>query len=357
VKLFKTVLFPFSFLVILVTGCSTVKHLPESSAPNLQKSSDYTVIAYIHGDGDYLFHDKEGNPLQADENALKKIRNTAQTAKNGEYIIFHQQKKKELFWVIPLRNNKAYHYKNGELINLLSYRSASNDESFFETESQIFQSLKEPGSVNIEKAFFFYFGHEIPLFPEQGYHTSRPEGNVHTSSFSKGVQSFLSEEYSFDLVALSTCNNGTPSMIYHLQDVADVVLASPQNLHLSHLDTDALSLLNSDPYIPTSQLADSLAKSTFERLTQSVHTAVTLSVYDLTDISLHLKNLHIQYENYLGQDNPNLHLDNTDCFKLPYFESALEAEREDVHVLFRPARFGRDANVRYHSGWGCKEIP
>lgn len=331
-----------------------VKQVSESPSPKPAERSDYTVITYIHGDGEYLFHDSGGRPVQADENALKKMQHTARAALNGEYIIFHQQREKEYLWFIPRRNSMVYHYKNGELINQLSYRSASIDGPFLTTESEIYRDLKDRYSVNTEKTLFFYFGHEIPLYPGEEYHISRPGIDVHTVSFTKGIQSFLEGKESFDLVALSTCNNGTPTMIYNLQGVADTVLASPQNLHLSHIDTGALSLLNSNPAISASQLADSIASSTFKRLTEDVRTTITLSVYDLASISAPLHNLYIQYKNYVELEKPNLYLDNTDCFKLPYLESIQESKIDGVHILFRPARFGRESGITDHSGWGCK---
>jgi len=54
--------------------------------------------------------------------------------------------------------------------------------------------------------------------------------------------------------------------------VSDLLLASPMNLHLSHIDSEGLSLLESRPGISPVQLADSMAAQTCRRLEQEVQT-------------------------------------------------------------------------------------
>jgi len=352
--LLKSILIPFSFIFAFAVGCSTVKHMPGPFPGDSEKSSDYTVITYIHGDSDYLFHDKDGRAVQADENALIKIRRSAQRARNGEYIIFHQQQQKKLLWIFPRRNSKIYHYKNGQLVNQLSYRIGSESESFLETESKIFRDLTLFESGHANRLFFLFFGHEIPLFPGDTYHRSHPDIEVHTESFSEGIQQFIPKGDRFDLVALSTCNNGTPAMIHHLRGVSDIVLASPQNLHLSHLDTGQFSLLETEPGLSSRKLAEAVAENTFDRLTDTVQTAITLSVYDSEHLRSYISDLHVQTNNFIEQETPNLYRDNVDCSKLSFFDS--KEFKSGVVTLFRPAAFGRDAGDSEHSGWGCKGI-
>ena len=290
--------------------------------------------------------------MQADKNALQKIRKSAQEAKSGEFFIFRQQSQNKFLWLFPRRNSQLYHYKNGELVNLISYRNESNSEPFFETESRIYRDLKPQGSSGSVRIVFLLFGHEIPLYPGDAYHRTRPNIDVNTASFAAGIQKFIPQDDRFDLIMLSTCNNGSPAMMHHLQNVSDVVLASPQNLHLSHLDTDSFSLLETSPEISTLQLAGAVAENTFNRLTESVQTAVTLSVYDMKKLAPIVDKLYMQSEAFIDQEKPNLYRDNVDCAGLPFFDS--EQYQNGVTTLFRPAKFGRDAGETKHSGWGCK---
>lgn len=333
-------------------GCNTVKTVSEHSAGASVENIDYTVITYIHGDSDYLFHDKSGQSVKADDNALLKVQNSAQKAENGEYFIFHKKKKKKFLGIFPRRNSQLFHYRNSELVSLISYRSESKNEPFLKTEFKIFRDLKPQQPSAAKKTIFLFFGHEIPLFPGDTYHRSLPGIDVHTESFADGIQKFIPEGDQFDLVAFSTCNNGSPAMIHQLQNVSDFLLASPQNLHLSHLDTEQLSLLETEPGITSGQLAGAIAENTFNRLTETVQTAVTLSVYDVENVKSYINKLHVQTDNFIDQENPNLYRDNIDCSKLPFFDS--KRFKSGVTTLFRPAAFGRDAGDSEHSGWGCK---
>jgi len=339
--------------MVFVAGCSSVKTVHKHTAETSGANIDYRVITYIHGDSDYLFHDESSRPVQADENALQKVQNSAQKAKNGEYFIFHQQEKKKTLWLFPRRNSKLYHYKNGELVNQISYRSKPASESFFQTETKLFHDITNQQSLELNRTVFLYYGHEIPLYSGKSYHSTRPEVNVNTASFAGGIREFLSGDDRFDLVALSTCNNGSPAMIHHLQDVSDVVLASPQNLHLSHLDTESISLLETDPDVSTMKLADSIAENTFDRLTETIHTAVTISVFDMEKMKSEIDDLYRQTEEFVDRENPNLNRENIDCSKLPFFDSK---QIDGVLTYFQPAMFGRNVGDSKHSGLGCKGL-
>ena len=338
----------------LLVGCSSVKTVYEQSPEATKEDSHYMVITYIHGDGDYLFHDQDGKAVRADDNALRKLHKSAKEATNGEYFIFHPQGKNKFLRLFPRRNNQLYHYRNGELINLISYRNESNSGSFLETESRILRDLKSPKSTGTYRTVFLYFGHEIPLYHGKSYHRSRPGVDVNTATFANGIRKLIPEDERFDLIALSTCNNGSPAMVHQLQNRSDVVLASPQNLHLSHLDTEQLFLLETAPEISTFQLAERLAESTFERLTKTVQTAVTLSVYDMDKLESVMDQFYVQSEEFVDQKNPNLYRDNIDCSKLPFFASGKYSP--GVSTLFRPAKFGRNTGDSTHSGWGCKGL-
>jgi hypothetical protein len=75
--------------------------------------------------------------------------------------------------------------------------------------------------------YFLYFGHEIPSENGTGYHLSIPGIDVNTVSFANGIQNFLfADEDRFDLVVLSTCNNGTPAMAELLVPFTKAMLGS-----------------------------------------------------------------------------------------------------------------------------------
>ncbi len=50
---------------------------------------DYSLIYVINGDGNYLYHDKKGRGLQADEQQLEEAIAVARQAEHGEVFIFH----------------------------------------------------------------------------------------------------------------------------------------------------------------------------------------------------------------------------------------------------------------------------
>lgn len=311
----------------------------------------YSVVIYIHGDGDYLFHD-EGRAVRSDLRALKKARSVAENAGNGEVMIFHHQPQRKVAGIFPRNTNRVYHYRGGELKNELAYRISSADTPFMQIEAELFREYRSASASDSHRLLFFYFGHEIPEFPGHPYHRSVPGTDVSSISFIKGVEGLLKESESFNLAALSTCNNGTPSMAAGLSGVADVVLASPQDLHLSHLDIERLNLLETEPDVPDTGLAAAIAEDTFERLSQTIQTAVTLSVYDLEKAEGYLSDFNREYHHFLKSGEPNMAKENKDCGELPFFDE--DRYSHGVFKWFSPAAFGKDLNLQWISGWGCK---
>lgn len=317
-----------------------------------KNSVTYSAIIFIHGDSDYLYHTSNGEALEADEQALVRAKKMAEEANKGEVFIYHQKKQKTILGLFPRRSNRFYHYINGEMVRRIAYRNTSNDEPFFQTESELFRDVREKKRSEDPRMFFFYYGHEIPLNPGMSYHSSRSGIAVHTEAFSSGVNLFLDDQKKFDLVVLSTCSNGSPKMVNHLQGVTDVLLASPQNLHLSHIHPFPVIRVEKNPDISSFQLAEVIAKDSFQRLTESVQTAVTLSVYEMGTVSSYIAELDRQTDRYMEQKTPNMYRDNTDCSKLSFFDP--ERYRKGVTTFFRPAIFGSDKSDSVHSGWGCK---
>src|SRR5699024_9218908 len=141
-----------------------------------------------------------------------------------------------------------------------------------------------------------------------------------TTSSYWGVVRFQKEYDDFVSVSHSTSSNCTHSMATRLSSVTDILLASPQDLHLSHLDIEHLDLLEMEPEIPSAGLATALAEATFERLSQSIQTAVTLSVYDLERAGEYLSDFNKEYHHYLKSGEPNMAKENKDCGELPFFD-------------------------------------
>jgi hypothetical protein len=207
----------------------------------------------------------------------------------------------------------------------------------FTTEAVLYNSLS---TANKARSFFFYFGHEIPTFSTQSYHSSQSNKAFNTDIFSNHLSLFNTY---FDLITLSTCNNGNPKMMDALSNKTDFVIASPQNLHLSYLSLSKLELLENDPEINTTILADSLAKDSFYKLTETLQTMVTVGIYDLSKISDYNSELAEKYSNYLEDvsEKPRF-TDNIDCANIPLLSSIINSI--GVTFYYKPPDFGRKAN-------------
>lgn len=316
-------------------------------------TSDYTLIFYIHGDGDYLFHSASGERVQADSHALTKALSVAKQASSGNVIIFHRQENRNFLGLFPRRTSRMYEFVRGEKTSEWSYRSDGNLSRFMEEEINLYRQHPESSSDANQSVYFLYFGHEIPNHSESGYHQSLPERKIGTSTFAEEIRSFLpSERDSFDLVVLSTCSNGTPAMAENLQPFTRTLLASPQNLHLSHLDVSELSRLELNPQSKPNVLAQAIANDSFDRLSEEVHTTVTLSVYDIENLPASLPKFSEQVRAYEADNEINHQRDNIDCGDIPHLYK--KEYSKGVTTFFNPARFGSRAGKESHSGWGCK---
>lgn len=355
IKPFKLVFLILSSALIWA-GCSPTSLLHEApSEPS--PGAEYSVVIYIHGDGDYLYHADSGEPVRADENALQKAQAIADEAKTGEIVIFHRRPGRSFLGLFPRRTSRMHVYRNGALQTGVAYRQKGDQGRFMKEESELFEQYTETSGGTGNPVYFIYFGHEIPNRPEKGYHRSAPEREWGTTLFADEIETFLSpDQERFNLVALSTCSNGTPEMAVELRPVSQFLLASPQNLHLSHLDLNKLSLLEEDPRYRTDThlVANALAEDSFSRLSDDVHTAVTLSVYDLDTLSdsLKLNELNGKVERYKQNQNLNYSRDNIDCAE--FLDAEWMTFREGMKTFYRAPRFGSRAGAGSHSGWGCK---
>lgn len=344
-----------AFSLFIISGCSQTSTLIDDDSSLEETPPEYSLIFYIHGDSDYLFHFEDGTPGQADENALLKATEVAEQAGKGEVFIFHQLPAKKRFWLFPGRTSEMIHYRNGQIVNHVSYRHNSDQEFFLADESDLYHQFRSEQLNEHNPKHFLYFGHEIPDQNGTGYHTSQPKITVNTATFANGIDRFLtSENERFDLIVLSTCNNGSAAMVKQLTPIANYLLASPQNLHLSHIDLGQLSTLEENPRPSTYETVLSIATESFNRLTQSIQTTVTLSIYNLNVVKDYIDDLYTQVKNYEDEQSPDPYRENIDCKDLNIFQDG--EYTLGVETLFRPARFGLRSENSTHSGWGCKGI-
>lgn len=316
---------------------------------------NYSAIYYIHADSDYLYHDPDGNPVRKNSEVLATAFEVAKAARSGEVFIYHQRPERKLLGLFPRKSSRFYHYKNGQLINSVKYRHPDKNEAFLATEAEFMNQYRSQNRTENHQNYFLYFGHEIPSEKGKGYHQTLPGINVNTAAFAKGIQNLLlTEEDRFDLVVLSTCNNGTPAMAELLMPFTDAMLASPQNLHLSHFDTGRMGLLEKEPGTSSIQLARSMAEQTYQRLEETVLTTITLALYDFNEVRAYINSLASLTAANEASDPSVQFQDNVDCAELSIPES--ESYQNGVETWYKPSRFGRQSGRLTHSGWGCKPV-
>jgi hypothetical protein len=204
---------------------------------------------------------------------------------------------------------------------------------------------------------FVYSGHEIPEWSATGYDASQPDRTFSVDDLAGGLKAFTRDSAKFDLMILSTCFGGTPHSIGALGTYARLIIASPDNLHLSYFDLHLLerldiSLRDADVHA----FAERIARQSFERLTRDVQTAVSVSVYDAEGVQEYLHSVRGIYDSTLaalqGENKaPQAAIERCDCAGIPSF--LRPAMNKGVEVFYRPARFGRSRLVQSHSGWEC----
>jgi hypothetical protein len=336
-------------ILLFAGGCRTSGIIHQATS----SPSAYTLIYIIHGDANYLYHTTSGQEREADQHALNEAKKAARDARHGEVFIFYQKPERKILWVFPRKDRQFFYYRNGQLISKKHY-SPHSDTNAFVTEAKLYHKYTRRKESAAAPKIFLYFGHEIPVRSNYSYYHSRPNASFNTNIFVHGVKSFLQRGSSpFDLIVLSTCNNGTPLMIHKLTSAAHYVLASPQDLHLSYINTGQIASLLEDG-AGTAQIADSMAAHTYQRLSSFLETAITLSVYNTAKTKKYLFPLAQQYKNHLNQLPEKAFLnDNIDCAALSFFD--LPKETKGVKTWYKASQFGKkSSNTPYYSGWGCK---
>jgi len=329
-----------SFILLFVlAACSTVDKTTREPIPE----ADYTLVFMVHGDANYTYHEN-GERYRADERMIDEAIARGKASTNGEVFIFHQKPEGKRFFVVPKKDRVWYHFRGGELTGKGAYSPKGGG---FEAEAEIYKSMaSEQG-----RKMFLYFGHEIPSQASFTYHNSQPKQRFNTRIFTEDITLF---EDKFDLVVLSTCNNGNPLMASGLTGKSRYLVASPRDLHLSYMDTRALQELEERPSITTGTLADSLAKDSFKRLSEQLQTLVTVGIYDLDVIDTYIHTWADTYSTYLEKlDQESLFRDNTECNKLDIFTDK-SIPVSGTSLYFEAPAFGREAGRSTHSVWGCK---
>lgn len=341
----------FLFLA-MITACSTT-HLPVLNKTN-QKPINYTIVYLIHGDANYLYHTPQGQPRQADKKVLREAKWLGEHAENGEVFIYHLKQETKILFFFPRKDRTFLYYRNGELVYEKKY-SPDSKKQVFNLETKLYHYFHQPMTADSSfKKVLLYFGHEVPVKTGTHYFRSRPDALFSTALFAEGVSRFIEPGAAkFDLTVLSTCDNGTPLMVHALAPFTNYILASPLNLHLSHIYTKKMHLLEEPGEISTEKLAVEMADDTYSRLSGFLQTVISFSLYNVNKVEAYLPEMATCYKGYLErQDDLTPSAENVDCSNLPFFNP--KKARKGVRVWYKPPQFGREAGDKYFSGWGCK---
>ncbi|MDP3148350.1 MAG: hypothetical protein Q8N83_04380 [Ignavibacteria bacterium] len=344
-------------LLLLFSSCSanlSVQHeiiLSDSSA----QAVHYSIVCFIHGDGDYIYHDTNGKKYKADEQTLAAAKKVAQQNPYAEVFIFHQKPRRHFLLFFPLRDGEFFYYRNGQLIvNELYWRD--NEKSRFQNEVDLYHRFHENAKPEMV-SMFLYYGHEIPELDVAGYDASYPDRKFTIDDLTTGMKDFTRDSARFDLMVLSTCFGGTPHSISALGSFAKTIIASPENLHLSYFDLSSLERLDlrmRDGDVPT--YAKRFASQAFDQLTKDTQTEVSVVVYDVDRVGEFLRSVQMVYNHNMSavkkeKDDLFSAIEHCDCADLP--EYVLPTMNAGVDIFYRPALFGKSKIKQNHSGWEC----
>lgn len=332
----------------VLIGCSGSAPLSDSSR---DAAPTHSLIYVIHGDGAYLYHEG-GTAKQADEGALAEARLVAAHAPETEVFIFHLRSRQSLLGLFPRPDGTFYHYRDGTLVTRDSYRRAPS-EGGLSREATLYREHRHP---DVSSRTFLYYGHEIADGDGVGYHASYPNHSFGVDQLASGLDAFEGGTDPFELVVLSTCNNGTPGTVAALAPRTRYLLASPGNLHLSYIDSHPLHRVATAEG-GVKDVAVQLAEWAYERLDDRTETAVTLSLYDTEALVPALEDLSASYEQARHQRRgaergPQAGFVDCRTEMLP----ELADTTAGVQTWYRAPSFGRKSQKTSHSGWGCPRI-
>jgi len=344
--------------IMFLSSCSA-HHSIQSKAKLVDESvivSPYSIVCIIHGDGDYLYHDTNGNEHLADEDALAKAKKVALQNPFAEVFIFHQRPSRHFLFIFPLRDGEFYYYRNGKLIaNEMYWRE--EEQSNLLPELELYQRFS-PNTQNKKVSnIFLYCGHEIPEYSRTGYDASYPDRMFTVNNLAGALKNFTQDSSSFDLLILSTCFGGTPYTIGTLSSKARTIVASPDNLHLTYFDLYPLERLDlnlRDGNVPA--FANRFAIHAFNRLINDIQTSVSVAVYNVDSVQEYLHSVNRVYYQSLTTLNEKIKttitkIEHCDCAYLPAY--ILPTMKNGVKVFYRSSHFGRLKHKQNHSGWEC----
>ena len=316
----------------------------------------FSIVFVIHGDGNYLYHDTNGNEYIADEEAMAEAKKVALQNPLAEVFIFHQRPRQHFLLFFPVSDGEFYYYRNGQLIENLTYWR-DQEQSQLSPEVSLYHRF-HTNNPQRKASVFIYCGHEIPEFgSDVKYDESYPDRNFTVDDLASGLKEFTSDSSRFDLMILSTCFGGTPYTISKLGSFSRTIIASPDNLHLSYFDFHLLERLDlslQDGDVPV--FAKRFAQQSFVRLTKNVQTTVSVAVYDIDSVQEFLHSFEVINNKMLTplKEKKPASLaanEHCDCADLPVYR--LPTMNDGVTVFYRPARFGRARQKQNHSGWEC----
>lgn len=339
--------------VLLLLACSTAPPVRDdtfgASPPR------YSLVFIVHGDGKYLFHDTLGVARRADEEIVAKARAIAEQNPNAEVLIFHEIKRRHVLFLIPRRDGRAYHYRNGRLVAQECYWR-DQGESRFDPEVRLyhqFAGTRPRPSLQM----LFYFGHELPEFASTGYDASYSKRPVTVDDLAAAVKNIAGDSSKVDLLALVTCFGGTPYTIGVLAPYARFIVASPENLHLSYFNLALLAPLDiGSEDGAVAAFADRFARNAFAQLERDVQTAISVVVYDVDSLGGFVTSVAGAYRRALTavSELPVESVEHCDCADDSAY--AMPGMSEGLTVLYRSPRFGRAKQKQTHSGWECWRI-
>ncbi|MGE5431029.1 MAG: clostripain-related cysteine peptidase [Syntrophomonadaceae bacterium] len=357
------------FLLALVSvsffACRNISRTEEENRAQAD-SLEYRIVYYIHGDGSYLYHDNDGNDIQADERMVDQAISVAEALPNSEVFIFHQKSKKHFLFLFPLKDGEFYYFRNGQLIENESYNSNPSllnldiEAAFFREYASYVQDL--PGKIL--RNFFLYYGHEIPETDGSGYNASYNEKPFSTGNLAKALSLFKSTsqmgDSKFDFLLLSTCYNGTPGVISQLTPYANYIMASPEYLHLSYISSEFLKELpRSNQMEDLHSYLKGFAENAFIRLKEDTRTMITIALYDAEKVKKFLTGYETARASNTepgdvtgsARENFSENAGCVDCSKEKSFDT--KAAKQGIDLFYNPPQFGKYKDKLTHSGWGC----
>lgn len=353
---------PCAIVLLTLSSCITGQAVRRGSSLQHYEQIRYSVICIIHGDGSYLYHDSNGNSYIANEEVLRQILEVAKHSGQGEILIFHQKRMRRVLGLFPLKDGVFYYFRHGVLLEQKDY-SRKYSDSTFGTEIEMVKNRAEVryGKEEELMTFFLYFGHQIPEWGGKGYHGSYPAKSFSIQHFAEGLEGFRNINSSavekFDLIILSTCYSGTPGVISTLLPHSRYIIASPDNLHLSHINIQIFNQLDETEIGDIYQFAKLTVQRAFTTLKEKTKTMITIALYDTEKVKPYLESIHEVYRSpfeSIRRTGVEPAVEFYDCFDNPDFRD--EYADVGIDMFYQAPRFGREKNKAAHSGWACMRL-